>query len=310
MHISWFLVRVSLLVVAATILLADLPTSANAQTTARPARVAILDFGTTETGSRAAQTLAKRIATDATFTVLDRDEGNVAARGSGYAGSLNLSLEEARNLGSVIGCDLFITGDARTVRRSSSTKPVYFESFAAIFIVSGRTGRLVRWDRLSFEASSPADAEKMLLDELNVRGKSYSDSLLKAFAEERNERAIAVTRDLPIIEETPEEGSLAAEGVRLPQPYRRLRPAYPDTAAVANVEATVDVVVDLDVEGEVDRVEVVRWAGFGLDESTVSTVQRMHFRPALRNGVPFPMRVLLRYNFQRPKKETASGQNQ
>ena len=33
---------------------------------------------------------------------------------------------------------------------------------------------------------------------------------------------------------------------RLPRPYRRLRPAYPDTAARADAEGTVDVLVDLD----------------------------------------------------------------
>ena len=38
----------------------------------------------------------------------------------------------------------------------------------------------------------------------------------------------------------------AAEGLRLPRPYRRLVPAYPETAARAEAEATVDVLVDLD----------------------------------------------------------------
>jgi TonB family protein len=74
-------------------------------------------------------------------------------------------------------------------------------------------------------------------------------------------------------------------------------------AARAEIEATVDVLVDLDVEGEVERVEIVRWAGFGLDDETVNTVRRMHFRPAIRDGAPIPMRVLLRYNFARPKKQ-------
>jgi TonB family protein len=82
-----------------------------------------------------------------------------------------------------------------------------------------------------------------------------------------------------------------------------VHPVYPETAARAEAEATVDVLVDLDAEGEVTRVEVMRWAGFGLDDSTVNTIRQMHFRPATRDGVPLPMRVLLRYNFQRPAKE-------
>jgi outer membrane biosynthesis protein TonB len=50
-------------------------------------------------------------------------------------------------------------------------------------------------------------------------------------------------------------------------------------------------------------VDVVRWAGFGLDEATTETVRQMHFRPAMRNGSPVAMRVLLRYNFRKPPKQ-------
>jgi TonB family protein len=79
-----------------------------------------------------------------------------------------------------------------------------------------------------------------------------------------------------------------------------LRPDYPDTAARADAEAVVDVLVDLDASGEVSRIDVTRWAGFGLDEATINTVRKLHFFPAMRDGNPVPMRVLLRYNFRRP----------
>jgi len=88
----------------------------------------------------------------------------------------------------------------------------------------------------------------------------------------------------------------------LPKPYRRLRPAYPESAARAEVEATVDVVVDVGADGEVGQVEVARWGGFGLDEITIATVRQLHFFPASRNGIPIPMRVLLRYNFRKPSQ--------
>jgi TonB family protein len=61
----------------------------------------------------------------------------------------------------------------------------------------------------------------------------------------------------------------------------------------------VDVLVDLDAEGEVSHVDLARWAGFGLDEATIDTVRRLHFFPAMRNGTSIPIRVLLRYNFRR-----------
>jgi TonB family protein len=81
-----------------------------------------------------------------------------------------------------------------------------------------------------------------------------------------------------------------------------LQPPYPDSAAAAEVEAVVDVLVDLDAKGEVTNAEIARWAGFGLDEVTLATVQKLHFFPAMRDGVAIPLRVLLRYNFRKPPK--------
>ena len=62
----------------------------------------------------------------------------------------------------------------------------------------------------------------------------------------------------------------------------------------------MDAEVEVGAGGEVGRVEIVRWAGFGLDDSVVSTIRQMHFRPATRDGQPVAVRVLLRYNFRRP----------
>ena len=84
-----------------------------------------------------------------------------------------------------------------------------------------------------------------------------------------------------------------------PRPYRRIKPPYSAAAAQAEVEGVVDVQVDIDARGEITKIEIARWAGFGLDQSVLDTVKQMHFFPAMRDGVAIPMRVLLRYNFQR-----------
>lgn len=270
----------------------------------RRTSVAVLDLGQTESGQRAAEKLSQALSSDTQLLVMDRVESRAAARGAGYTGSLNLTLGEARDLGAAIGCDFYITGDAQTLRRSSFEKPVYYEAYASIFLVSARTGRLIMWDRPTCEASSSGDAEKLLLAELGQRAARYATALRTAQESEQNERALASVRGIPLIEEVPEEGSPNAAGLRPPQPYRRLRPPYPESAARAEAEATVDVLVDIDANGEVSRVEVVRWAGFGLDEATINTVRQLHFRPAMRDGIPLAMRALLRYNFRRPAKES------
>ena len=111
-----------------------IPQSANAG-------VAVLDLGATETGRRATERLAKRLAGagangETKLSLLDRDLVRAAARGVGYRGSLNMTLAEARSVGAAIGCDFYVTGDAQTLRRSSSARPVYFEAYASVFVVS------------------------------------------------------------------------------------------------------------------------------------------------------------------------------
>jgi TonB family protein len=292
------------LAVSALLLTVYLP--ATAQQPERPITLAVLDFGASAIGRLTSQTLSANLKKETTLTVLDRDLAMAAARGAGYAGSLNLSLNEARNLGAVLGCDFFIVGDAQTLRRSPATNSFYFDSYASLFLVSARTGRLVSWERPSFQAATTTESEKSLIAELSNKDAHgrFVKSIRRAQEEERDERILTAGHPIPVVEAAPDEDdkSLEAEGLRLPRPYRRFVPAYPETAARAEAEAVVDVLVDLDAGGEVTRVEVARWAGFGLDEATIATVRQLHFFPAMRDGVAIPIRVLLRYNFRNPQK--------
>ena len=275
------------------------------QERSRAATVAVLDFGDSSLARLSAEKLSTNLRQQAGLVILDRDQVRAAAHGAGYAGSISLSLSEARDLGAALGCDFFVLGDAQTLRRSPSTGPVYYESYASIFLVSARTGRLIRWERPNFRAATAAAAEHALFLQLSTdnNGPPYIISIHRAQEDERGERVLTTAEQVPVIEAAPDDDkSAAAEGLRLPRPYRRLHAAIPESAAAAEAEATVDVLVDLDAEGEVTRVEVERWAGFGLDEATVDTVRRLHFFPAMRNGVAIPIRVLLRYNFRKPPK--------
>lgn len=275
-----------------------------AQIPERRISVAVIDFGDSSIGRRAAETVASNLATITDLNIVDRDLTRSAVKGAGYSGSLNLSLTDAHNLGAALGCDFYILGDAQTLRRSPSTGDVYFESYASVFLVSARTGKLVLWLRPNNQGTTAAVAESRLVEDLSNR--NFFDRLVQAIRrtlkEERTTREQAIAHSA-LIEEAPDDESTAtAEGLRLPRPYRRLIPRYPDTAAIAEAEATVDVLVDLDEKGEVQRVEIARWAGFGLDEATIDTVRQLHFFPAMRNGTPIPLRVLLRYNFRKPPK--------
>lgn len=272
--------------------------------TREAARVAVLDFGDSAAARRIADELAGALGVGAEgVSSMSRAQARVAAKGMDYKGSLNLSLEEARDLGAAVGCDFYFVGEANTLVRRATTRGDYFESYASLYLVSSATGRLVWWERLSAEEAAAGDAEKKLLAQLRARAPFYAATIMKARAAERDERHTAVERDTPVIEDAPDEGTVAAKDFRVPLPYRRLRPPYTDAAARSEVEATVDALVELDDKGEVLSVEIVRWAGCGLDESVAATIKQMHFRPALRAGAPVATRVLLRYNFRMPKND-------
>src|SRR6185503_9657711 len=289
----------------AFVLIVLLNTNVGAQSSDRRISIAVLSFGDESVGRPSSESLTAKLREHGDILILDADQTRAAAKGAGYAPSLNMANAEARTLGAVMGSDFFVLGDAQTLRRSPSTGAVYFESYASIFVVSSRTGRLIDWLRLSFQAPAPEAATKLLLNALSQRafGDRVMASIRKAAQDEKTSREAAITKGVPVIEEAPnDEKVAAAEGLRLPRPYRRFQPSYPDAAAKAEAEAIVDVVVDLDASGEITHAEIARWAGFGLDEATLETVRKLHFFPAMRNGVAVPLRVLLRYNFRKPPK--------
>src|SRR5512132_749434 len=126
---SALMLRLSLsrTVVAALFTLAAFQLGAG-QANERRTRVAILDFGEAQTGMRVAEKLTQVIVSgDREFQVIDPDQTRAAVRGSDYRGSLNMNVEDARDLGAAIDCDFFFTGEAQTLRRSSSDNPVYYE---------------------------------------------------------------------------------------------------------------------------------------------------------------------------------------
>ncbi|HXI26069.1 MAG TPA: TonB family protein [Pyrinomonadaceae bacterium] len=274
----------------------------NGQTT--PIRIAVLNFGSTATGARAADTIRKSVlkGSNNDCALVDSDLAQSAAAGAGYDGSLNLSTDDARDIGAAIGADVYFIGDAQTVRRSPSTGAAYFESFASVFLVSARTGRLILWERPLERRNNPEESEQALLQTLSSSDtrQRYQIAIRRTLKDEAVERAEAVESPPPIILGMSDNTIDSPRDTREPRPYRRIKPPYPESAAIAEVEAVVDVLVDVDSRGEVGRVQIARWAGYGLDQSVIDTVKQMHFFPALQNEKAVPMRVLLRYNFRKP----------
>lgn len=227
------------------------------------------------------------------YKVLDNGLGKSVLETLKYENPFNMTTEEAQNFGNAVGGDFIVLLKAENLRRTSFSNPEYYESYAAIYLVSSRTGKLAFWTLKSFQAGNPAAADEKLFAALADLGNEIEANAAKAGQSER------ANQNVSQIEELPAENSPEAKNFRPPLPYRRLRPVYTPLAGFYNVTATVDVLVDLNEAGNVIQIEITRWAGYGLDESVEKTIREMQWRAASRDGKLLPIRVLLRYNFKK-----------
>lgn len=253
-------------------------------------KVAVLTPDKTARSQAFAVELEKFLSPD--YKILDASLSEAAFAAGVYENSFNLSTAEAKTIGARVGCHYFLLIKYETLRRSSFKREAYYESYAVVYAVSARTGNLVFWKLNSFEAAQPSESEKKLFDSGRALAKEISGVLRAA-----NNREIKPSDDRTI-DEPPAENSPEAGNFRPPLPFRRIKPEYTAQANFYNVEATVDILVDVDETGKILKTEIARWAGYGLDESVAEAVRKMNWRPAERGGKTLPMRILLRYNFK------------
>ena len=250
-------------------------------------------------GSEASRAFAERLEDllVSNFRIVDSSMSESAFASISADNKLNMTADESKAAGSAIGCDYFILIKADTLRRSSSKRAKYFESYAAVYAVSSRTGRLVFWGLPRLEGETLRDSQ-MLLDASAAPLAVEIVSRLRAAA-----KSELAEQPVTKMESPPDPFTSPDRSFRAPIPYRRIKPEYTADAYLYSITATIDIVVDLDERGSVLRTEIVRWAGYGLDESVEKAVRSMNWRPAERGGKPLPMRFLLRYNFKKPDKE-------
>ncbi len=232
--------------------------------------------------------------------LIDQDLTLAAARGSGLTGNLNLSLGEARALGGSLGADFYLLGKLLTSRRTGEGESYYFETLAGIYLVDGRSGRLLLFQLARAQGDLESESVLRFRERLEPAWPAFSAAMLDEI--ERRREAVA--------EPPPPEidlDDLTGPDERRPVFYQRLKPDYPAEADLAGVTGTVELEAVFRDDGRIDEIRVVRWAGFGLDESSISTLGRLKFKPAERDGKKLTIRGLVRYNFRRPlAQETVS----
>lgn len=251
--------------------------------------VAVLAPDAATSSTESASQLAERL--QGKFRVLDSDLALSAYSSSPPPSPFNMNVEEAARLGTIIGSDMVVIVRSGSLRRSSSARPEYYETFGAIYAFGTRTGKLLYWELQSAEAANPAAAKRQFGILLTAIADRLASGITVGL---RNE----MLTPAPAFRDAATEAEANKE-FRPPVPYKRMKPSYTDLASLYDVRATVDVMVYLDEKGEVVRTDVERWAGFGLDESVIKNIRAMNWRPAMLSGKPVATKFLVRYNFKK-----------
>jgi TonB family protein len=87
-------------------------------------------------------------------------------------------------------------------------------------------------------------------------------------------------------------------GVSAPIAIYSPDPPYSEEARKAKFSGVVVVQIVVDVAGNVHDAKVIKPLGLGLDEKAIETIRTWRFKPAMRNGAPVNVRMLVEVSFR------------
>ena len=97
--------------------------------------------------------------------------------------------------------------------------------------------------------------------------------------------------------ETAESRGLYKVGATPPVLQRFVAPSYPKQAAAAHLGGSVVLWVVVEADGSVSDAKVQQPAGMDLDEAAARAVRKWSFLPALRDGKPVAVVILIPLSF-------------
>jgi TonB family protein len=86
--------------------------------------------------------------------------------------------------------------------------------------------------------------------------------------------------------------------VTMPELLTQNEPEYTEEARKAKLQGTVDLTIVVGADGRVERVDVIRSLGLGLDERAVDAVKKWRFRPATSDGKPIAASAAVAVTFR------------
>jgi TonB family protein len=86
-------------------------------------------------------------------------------------------------------------------------------------------------------------------------------------------------------------------GVSAPQLIHSVDPEFTDQARRANLQGVVSIQLIVDSHGNPQDIQVVRHLGMGLDQKAVEAVREYKFHPAMYQGHPVAVQMVIKVNF-------------
>lgn len=229
------------------------------------------------------------------FDLLEPGMVESALTGINRRSLLNLTVEEAARLGSLIGAEycLLVSGEIRDTR--SDSDDLFRSGWATIFLVNGVTGQLVSSTFSRQAGAADAVVSKRLAADLRSGlDKSLQQAGLAKRPFDGNPSGMDDGQP-PGISDLLDETSHFAP----PEIIGRMKPVYTQQADAAGIDATVELEAEFRMDGRVGQIRIIRWAGFGLDQAAIEAARQLRFRPALLKGIPTGSWQRLVYNFRR-----------
>jgi len=87
-------------------------------------------------------------------------------------------------------------------------------------------------------------------------------------------------------------------GVSAPEVIHSVDPQFTDEARGANLQGTVAIQLIVDSQGNPQATQVVRHLGMGLDQKAIEAVRQYRFRPAMYQGHPVAVQMVIEVSFR------------
>lgn len=208
---------------------------------------------------------------------------------------INLSCQDARNLGQALGTEVFLVVKSKLVERAEVGATLYGECYLALAFVSSRSGQLILFDFIETKESTLIQAAQIANKQLAEYLPNYSKEISAFLANELKPPSFDPI-DLEAIE-IPDTNSPLNERFDQPEFLKRSQPIYSEKARKMAVSASVELEVVLRKDSTIGNIKILHWAGFDLEQAAIAAIKQLQFEPALLDGEPISCRAVIRYNF-------------